>query len=157
MAQSQLFTMPSGATLAVTTASFADAWALTKASLKTVRGMELKPGDLDVDAKSLTKNPAAIGLLIDRVVDLATSPEVEAAFWRCAARALYIPVGSPPEFPGEHLDQKLFDHPEHSVSAREDYAKIVASVLEVNCKPFLVRALSGLFGPKASANPGDPK
>ena len=154
MAQSQLFTMPSGATLAVTTAPFADAWALTKASLRTVKGMDLKSGDLDLDFSELLKTPAALALIIDRIVDFATSPEVEAAFWKCASRALYIPAGSPPEFPGEKMDQRLFDHPEHANAAREDYAKILASVLEVNCKPFLVKALSGLMSPKAGTKPG---
>lgn len=152
--QNQLFKMPSGATLAVTVAPFADAWALMRASLKTLKGMGLKAEDLQQEGATLMDNPATLSLLLDRVVDFATSPDVEAALWRCAQRALYIPAGSPAEFPGEKVDQKLFDHPEHGSSAREDYAKLAYTLMEVNCKPFLAQVLSGLQKPKATSPDG---
>lgn len=147
--QSQLFTMPSGATLAVTVAPFKDAWGLMKASLKTLKGMDLKPEDLKMEMGTMLKNPAAISLIVDRVVDFATSPEVEISMWKCADRALYIPKDSPVEFPGTKVLPALFDDPTYGTSAREDFAKILSSILEVNCLPFLAQALSGLQKSKA--------
>lgn len=152
--QSQLFTMPSGAVLAVTVAPFQDAWALMKASLKTLKGMDLKSEDLKpADLLALKKGNLSLPLLmlaLDRVVDFATSPEVEAAMWKCAARSLYIPAGSDPAYPGTKVSLQLFDDPACGNSAREDWAKILTSLLEVNCKPFLATALSSLFPAKTA-------
>lgn len=154
--QSHKFEMPSGATLVITVAPFADAWALMRSSLKTLKGMDLKPSDLKLDINSLSGNTSAFSLIVDRVVDFATSPEVEAAIWKCAQRALYIPAGSDVAFPGTKVSPHLFDDPEYGNSAREDYSKIVTSLLEVNCKPFLVKALSGLLKPKAHSSEDQP-
>lgn len=154
--QSQLFKMPSGATLAVTVADFQDAWALMKASLKTLKGMGLKAEDLQQEGSTFMQNPAMVSVLLDRVVDFATSPDVESALWRCAQRALYIPAGSPVEFPGEKVDDKLFDHPDYADAARQDYAKVMYTLMEVNCKPFLAQVLSGLLKPKAAITPENP-
>lgn len=140
--------MPSGATLAITVAPFQDAWALMRASLKTLKGMDLKPEDLKRDMANLAGSPSALALILDRVVDFATSPEVESAIWKCAQRALYIPAGSDVAFPGMKVTAQLFDDVDHGNSAREDYARILTALLEVNCKPFLVRALSGFLKPK---------
>lgn len=145
--QSQSFEMPSGASLHITVAPFQDAWALMRASLKTLKGMNLKSEDLKQDMGALLGNPSALALILDRVVDFATSPDVESAIWKCANRALYIPAGSPVEFPGTKVCPNLFDDPEYGNMAREDYAKIVTSLLEVNCKPFLAKALSGFLKP----------
>lgn len=152
--QSQKFDMPSGAVLVITVAPFADAWALMRASLKTLKGMNLKPDDLKMEMSALAGNTSAFSLIVDRVVDFATSPEVEAAIWKCAQRALYIPLGSDIAFPGTKVSPSMFDDPEYGNTAREDYAKIVTSLLEVNCKPFLAKALSGLLKPKVSNSEG---
>lgn len=148
--QSYKFTMPSGAVLVVTMAPFADSMALMKASMRTLKGMELKPEDLKREMEDFLRSPGAISLMLDRVVEFATSPEVETAVWRCSQRALYIPLGSPVEFPGHRVGPALFDDPEHGHAARGDFAKIVTALLEVNCLPFLEKALSGLLRPKES-------
>lgn len=148
--QSQKFDLPSGAVLVVTVAPFADAWALMKASLKTLKGADITSADLQLGIEDIARTPSAAMLILNRVVDFATSPEVEAAVWKCAHRALYVPVNSDAAFPGTKVNPMLFDDPEYGNSAREDYARIVACVVEVNCKPFLVRALSGLLKPKVS-------
>ena len=155
--QAQIFDLPSGARLAMNVSPFVDAWALMKASLKTLKGASIKSEDLQASVSTLASNPSTFAFILDRLVEFATSPEVEQAIWKCARMSLYIPAGSPIEFPGMHVDTKLFDDQQYGNGAREDYAKIISCIMEVNCKPFLVRALSGLFGPKASANPGDPK
>lgn len=154
--QSQRFDLPSGAILVVTVAPFKDAWTLMKASLKTLKGMELKPEDLRRDMASLADSPSVISVFLDRIVEFATSPEVESALWQCAQRALYIPAGSLVEFPGEHVSANLFDDPKFGNTAREDYARIIAGIMEVNCKPFLVNALSGFLKQK-DKNPDDQK
>lgn len=155
--QSKIFELPSGATLSVTVAPFADAWALMKASLKTLKGMDLTAEDLKRDMATLLSTPSALALILDRIVDFATSSEVESAMWRCAQRSLYIPAGSDPAFPGTKVNQNLFDDPVHGNSAREDYTRILMAILEVNCKPFLAKALSGLLTPKATSFKGDPQ
>lgn len=139
--QAQLFDMPSGARLSVTVAPFQDAWALMRASLKTLQGTSIETKDLKTDLASVVANPAAFSFILDRLVGFATSPEVEAAIWRCATRALYIPAGSPVEFPGNKVSPALFDDAVCGNSAREDYAQIVISLMEANCKPFLAQAL----------------
>lgn len=159
--QSQKFTLPSGATLAVTVAPFMDSWALMKATLKTMKGMNLTPEDLKAEDLAQFKlgklSPAILMLALDRVVDFATSPEVEAAMWKCAQKALYIPVASPVEFPGIKVSPSvLFDDAEHGNTAREDFAKIQAILLEVNCRPFLAKALSGFLKAKATSPEGQP-
>lgn len=142
--QSKRFDLPSGAILVVNVAPFKDAWALMKASLKTLKGMNIDPEMLKKDIKALSQNPSVISVFLDRIVEFATSPEVESALWQCAHRALYIPPGSPVEFPGEHINPQMFDSLEFGNQAREDYARIVAGIMEVNCAPFLAQALSGL-------------
>lgn len=147
--QSQIFDLPSGAKLAVTVAPFRDAWSLMKASLSTLKGMELKGIDVKQKLSALVLNdPKAIELILDRVVDFATSPEVEAAMWKCAKKALYIPANSDPAYPGTEVNQNMFDEPSSGEKVREDYARIVFHLLEVNCKPFLAQALSSFTKPK---------
>lgn len=148
------FDLPSGAVLTVSVAPFADAWLLMKASLKSLKGMELKADDLKRDMNELLETPSALASIMDRVVEFATSNDVEAAIWKCAQRALYIPAGVPAEFPGMKLNPGLFDDQTYGEKAREDYARIVVAILEVNCKPFLVKALSGFTSPKAVATEG---
>ncbi len=152
LGQVHKFDLPSGAVLTLSVAPFADSWALMKASLKTLRGMEMKPEDLKRDMKDLMETPSAIASVLDRIVEFATSPEVEAAVWKCAARAMYIPANSDPEFPGMKVTHSLFDDVTHGEAAREDYAKIVVGIMEVNCLPFLARVLSG-FRKEKEKNP----
>lgn len=141
--QSQIFDMPSGARLAVTVAPFVDAWSLMKATLKTLKGFNLKPEDLKLDMTSLLKSTSGISMMLDRIVDFATAPDVEVAIWKCAQRSLYIPADSPIEFPGHPVNMKLLDDPSCGMAARGDYSKIVMALLEVNCAPFLANLLSG--------------
>lgn len=154
--QFKKFEMPSGATLVVTTAPFADAWALMRATLKTLKGTEVRAEDLKRDVGRLLESSSAFSSLVDRVVEFATSPEVEAAMWRCAQRALYIPLGSDIAFPGSKVEPGLFDDPVNGISAREDYARIVTGIMEVNCLPFLAKALSGSPSPKEKSSGDQP-
>lgn len=152
--QSQKFVMPSGAVLSVTTAPFADAWALTKATLKSLKGVALSREDLGRDFAALGDAATAVPAIFDRIISFVTSDEVEGAVFKCAARALYAPAGSPEDFPGLRVERGLFDDPKYGNQAREDYAQIIVRVLEVNCKPFLAKALSGLWAPARAAASG---
>lgn len=147
--QTKKFEMPSGATLVITIAPFTDAWALMKASLKALKGIQLTSDSLQQEATDIFRSPAGLSLILNHVVEFATSPEVEVGLWKCANRAMYIPAGSPLEFPGYKVEPGMFDDPVIGSTAREDYPKIVVSLMEVNCKPFLVKALSGLLSPSA--------
>lgn len=146
--QNKKFQLPSGATVMITVAPFQDAWGLTKATLKALKGMSFSQEELQRDFASFGEAASAIPAILDRIISFATSEEVEAAMFKCAVRALYIPANSPFEFPGMKVNPGLFDDTDHGAAAREDYAQIVARVLEVNCKPFLAKALSGLSGPR---------
>ncbi len=137
MSQSQTFPLPSGAALSVTVASFADSWKLTQAVLKALKGAGLTP-------EAIKGGGSAFGVIIDRVLEIATSPEVEAAMWKCAERALYKPAASDVAFPGEKLTRALFDTPGQEAAFRGDFPKIAMSLMEVNCQPFLAPALSVL-------------
>lgn len=151
--QSKRFTLPSGAQLAVTVAPFADAMALLKEALKTLRGMSLNREDLEKEVSDIMKSPKSVSLILERVISFATSDGVQAALFRCFERALYIPVNSPTDNPGLRVNQNLFDNPDYGSDAREDYAQMVVHVLEVNCAPFLAKALSGFLAkPKAQMN-----
>lgn len=150
--QAQIFELPSGAKLAVTVAPFVDAWSLMKATLKALKGMQLDSNALSADIAGFLTSPAGVSILIDRVAEFATSPEVEAALWQCATRALYIPAGSAHDFPGEPVNRKLLDSgPDCGITVRGDYSRIITALMEVNCKPFLAQVLSGLLKQKAKS------
>lgn len=157
--QSKRFTLPTGATLVVTTSSFQDAYGLTKAVLRTVKGVSISPTDLKRDFKSVGEAAMLIPAFLDKLISFATSDEVEACVFKCAQRALYIPAGSPEEVPGVKVDRALFDDAVLQDAAREDYAQIMLRIVEVNCKPFLAKALSGLLtaAPEAAAASSSPK
>lgn len=135
--------MPSGATLSVTVAPYVDASALTKAILKCLRGLELKPEMVKLDLASLAEKPEMIGMLLDKLLAVTTSDEVENAIFACAERASYRLQGG-----GDiKVNRDLFDDPKAGESARGDQYSIFMKVVEVNCKPFFKQAFSKLSTP----------
>jgi hypothetical protein len=155
--QSKRFGLPSGAALVVTVAPFRDAWALTKAALRSLKGgSPIASEALSKDFKSMGAAAAAVPGVLDRLISLATSEEVEALAFECAKSVLYIPPGSVPSFPGIRVDRDLFDDPVHGEAARGDLAMILMRIMEVNCKPFLARALSALSALKGGGKSDDP-
>ena len=143
--QSKMFDLPSGARLAVTVAPFQDAMALLKECLKTLKGASFSKEDLGLDMAQVAKSPLSVAGILDRVVAFATSDGVEAALFRCFERATWSPPGWPEGQAGLKVSKALFDNAEHGTVAREDYAQIAARVVEVNCAPFLAKALSGFL------------
>lgn len=132
----QDFDLPSGAKLHVSVSPFQDAKALTKALMKSVGGIQLAANPLDMD----------VSVIKDMLVSAGTSEEVEAALWKCMARATYNNVKVTPD---------LFDAVDLGDSARKDYFTICAKVIEVNCLPFFDQTLSTLktFLQKKSVSP----
>ena len=146
MKKAEIFKMPSGANLHVGMAEFAQSAALMQAVLKQLVGLKLNPADLQRDMQDIKDNPAGIMAVVDKALGLATSEDVRRAVFACATSVKYAPKAT------EHLvtlDAALFDDEEFGLQAREDYYTIMFRIAEVNCKPFLVKVLSGLLKPKA--------
>lgn len=150
MPKAEIFKMPSGANLHVGMAEFQKSSALMQAVLKQLVGMKLSPADLQRDISDLRGDPAGIMAVVDRAISLATSDDVKKAVFTCASTVKYSPKGNEALI---SVDESLFDDEEFGVQAREDYYTIMFRITEVNCKPFLVKVLSGLLKPK---NPGTP-
>jgi len=148
--QGNEFTLPSGATLLVSTASFASAKALHDAMCRELRGKGL--GDLDVAelGKAISSSDAAgLNWLADKAMSIVSSKEIEDAFFACAEKALYRHDGQ--ELSSLQVTRRMFDEPSVSEKAREDFYHIFLRVAEVNLKPF-IKALSSVL--KARADQG---
>src|SRR5882724_578984 len=131
------YVLPSGAKLVVSPAPFADASALLKAILKAVQGLKLGK-EIDIDPANpgaIFKDPSVFLAVIDKVLSVATSDEVETTLFKCFERSSYD---------GAKVTRALFDDPKLSEAAREDYFTMSAKVIEVNCKPFFKQTFSGL-------------
>lgn len=150
MKKAEIFKMPSGANLHVGMADFESASALMQAVLKQLIGLKLTPEDLQKDMSDLRGDPTAISAMLDKAISLATSGDVKKAVFSCATRSTYAPKANEAMLP---VDPSLFDDEEFGIQAREDYYMIMLKITEVNCKPFLVKVLSGLLKPKTAATP----
>lgn len=144
-AQSQKFTLPSGAELQVGVAGFLAASQLMSAVLLSLKGMALKPEDLKRDLEDIKANPAALGAVMDKLISVATSPEIRKAVFACASTAKYSPVAGKGAVA---VDEELFDDPEYGTQAREDFYPICWRIIEVNVKPFFAKAFSGFMKPR---------
>lgn len=150
------FDLPSGATLFVSVSSFAQAKTLQDALLVELRGK----GAGTLDAAAIQKALGAgfarkagidapegedddgLNALVDRILGIAASKDVEAAVFACAEKALYRPDGT--EASSVQVTRKLFDDEKYGDAAREDFYAICAKVAEVNIRPF-VKALSSML------------
>ncbi len=126
----QGFTLSTGAKLEVTESSFAEAYALEKALISSVKetnlsGLQVKKDVFDMD----------VDVLLKSVLVMATSPEVERCLFKCFERATYD---------GVKISRGLFDDPKIGLQIREDFHEICLKVAEVNCLPFLKRIFSVL-------------
>ncbi len=115
-----------GQELKITQSSFADAKALEKAIGRALKGngsISL-PGSLEDEA-----TPDTMSTIIDAVLSVAISDEVERALFKCAERAL---VGT------EKVDQDFFEKAEN----REHFYPIMIEIIKVNVAPFFKNLLS---------------
>jgi hypothetical protein len=125
----------------VTVCPFVDANALLKAILKAAKGISISPEEMktEINVQAVSDNPGLLGKIIDKVVGVAVSQEVEDALFKCFQRATYEDI---------RITRELFDDPKIGEKAREDYFKMCVNVISVNCQPFFKQAFSAL---KASA------
>lgn len=119
------FTTPSGATHHVSSASFAEAMALVKELLKTLKGVKIEGNIMDTDVTAMK----------DVLVNAASSDDVQLAAMKCLARSTYN---------GTKVTPELFDDPKVGDDARKDYYALCQNVIEVNALPFFGPALSAL-------------
>lgn len=117
------FILPTGSKLTVSEASFPAADALLKALMRCAKGIPLGTDILKMD----------VTVLKDALIQAATSPEVDQAFFKCAERAVYENMKVTPA---------LFDDPKLKDNARADYFLIQWYVIEVNCGPFFGKTFS---------------
>ena len=118
--------LPSGAVLNVTVAPFEDAKAFEAEVLKAVGGHS-----------ALADKELAVV-----VIAIAASAPVAAAFFKCAARAVYKVDGT--DETAHKVDKSLFDDPVIGDKARADYYDIFVKVAEANIKLFIQALFSKL-------------
>lgn len=134
--------LPSGAKLGVGPCPFGDAHRLVKAIMGSLKGADLPAEVAGVDTDDLgaaLKSPALLSTLMDRILTVATSDDVERAVMACMERCTYD---------GEKITRDLFDDPEVTEKIREDYYRICMEVVKANCAPFFRKAFSGLKVPQ---------
>ena len=123
------FTLKSGAALVITPSSFADANQLKKALMKSAKDLNISSSSVK-DIKKMD-----VSAILNPVLDMCTSDEVEIALFKCFSRALYA---------NQKVNQALFDDPKLAEQAREDYHEMCLKVIEVNCGPFFKQTFSML-------------
>jgi len=150
LSQGNEFSLPSGATLLVSMASFANAKALHDALCRELRGKGM--GDVDVIelSKALSsKDPNGLNWVADKIMGIVSSKEIESAFFACAEKALYRHDGQ--EASSAQVTKRMFDEPTIAEQARSDFYHVFMRVAEVNLRPF-IKALSSAL--KARADQG---
>lgn len=118
-------TLPSGAILEATLASFEEGNALMKAVVKEVESLKISLGDFNF--KNLSINSDMSDEMINTVKNYAarmiSSEEIESCLWKCIGRARYD---------NQKITKDLFEQSER----RGDYLIIMKEVLVFNLAPF---------------------
>ena len=158
MEQGKEYSLPSGSVLLVSRADFGDANRLKNEVLRAFKGQGV--GELDLaklkevfTSANPAKSAVLLNTLVDRVMTLASSDEVEAAIFKCATRSVYKAEGK-----DQNVTRKLFDDADIGERARGDYFVICARIIEVNVGPFFApifsafeaRTRNGVGAPKSS-------
>ena len=121
----QDFMLTSGARLHITSAKFSEASDLSKALLRSMKGVPLNDNLMKQDVTALK----------DMVIEAATSDDVERALHKCMERSTYNDI---------KLLPSTFDDPRLGDDFRKDYYEVAVYVVKVNCWPFFEKALSML-------------
>lgn len=127
--------LPSGATLHLGRPPFAAAGRLRNALARVAGQRPLSPEEMKAGLAELKANPSAGGLVLQRVLQVLASEEVEAATFACLEQATYEPQGHP----GVRIkvNAALFDHALFGDAARQDYYPICLKAGEAAVMPFL--------------------
>lgn len=146
------FNLASGASLQVSPAAFADAKALERTVLASLRGGNV--GTIDLGKLKAAKESGnlaeAVAPLLDLILGAGSSKDLEDALFACSATAAYTPAGQ--QAP-KRVTPGLFDE---VLEARADYYQIMARVAEVNLGPFFQAIFSLSSGPRKEP-PASPK
>ena len=135
-----------GMELKITPASFSDAMALQKAIGRALKGTKFTMPTMVKDAKGdidLGKSDIDLVGVIDLVLGVAVSDEVQACLFACSARAL---LGQ------DKIDADFFEKVEH----RELYYPIMVEIIKVNVGPFF-KGLASKFGALVGTSASSPK
>lgn len=143
MENGQEFSLPSGAKLYVGIASFAHAKALHDAVMSELRGKGVASLDVvEIQQAISGKSQEGLNVIVDKMLAIAASKEIESAIFACADSALYMVDGS--QESSVKVSRAIFDDPKTRDSARDDFYQISAKVAEVNLRPFF-KALFSMF------------
>jgi len=124
-----------GKELKITLSSFSDARALEKSIERALKGTRFEIPSITTGADGkidMEKTDVDLPGIIDMVLGVATSDEVENALFVCAQRAL---VGT------DKVDRDFFEKAEN----REHFYPIMVEIIKVNVGPFF-KALGSKFG-----------
>lgn len=124
-----------GKDLIVTPASLAEAFRLQKAVSDALRknGIDLSGVDMEGEKGPEIKEDK-IGGIVELILSVATSPDVQASLFQCSERAVFGPEKT-------KVDFDFFE----DVNNRPYYYPIMAYVIKENIGPFFKR-LGSLFG-----------
>lgn len=143
--------LPSGATLHLGRPSFAAAGRLRNALARAAGQRPISPDEMKAGFDTLKENPSAGGALVQRLLNVLASEDVEAAVFACLEQATYEPKDSQ----GARLkvNAELFDHEQFGDDARVDYYPICLKAGEAAVKPFLGALLSAYSAYLTKATP----
>lgn len=124
------FTTVGGAKVVITESGFLQANALKKSLLPALKNLK----EFNTEKISDLKNQD-ISILLNPLVDICISDEVESRIFDCLNRGTYN---------GVRIDRALFDDPELGEIARKDYHEICVAAIKVNVLPFFAQTFSWL-------------
>lgn len=127
--------LPSGAVLHLGRPPFAAASRLRNALARAAGSKPLTPEEMKLGLADLKMDPSAGGALLQRLLQVVASEDVEAALFACLVQATYEPAGAT----GLRLkiNHDLLDHAAFGDGARSDLYPIFWKAGEAAIKPFL--------------------
>lgn len=131
----QKHVLPSGATLHLGRPPFAAAGRLRNALARAAGQRPLTPEEMKLGMETLRSNPSAGGALVQRLLNVLSSEDVESAVFACLEQATY----EPKDVVNARIkvNPELFDHAQFGDAARIDMYPIFLKAGEAAVKPFL--------------------
>lgn len=137
------YALPSGATLHLGRPEFGACGRLKRAIAKTVGASPFSVEEMKTSLKDLKGDPSKGGALLQRLMALISSEEVEAAVFECLKGSTWQPKGA--DAARIKVDPELFNDERFADAARADYYAICYRAAEAAVLPFLAPLVS-LFG-----------
>lgn len=137
--QSTAHALPSGATLHLGRPEYAAAARLRNALARALGGAPFSPAEMKTTLDGLTREPSAAGALLQRLLSVVASNDVEAALFDVLRAGIYQPKGSNNQL---KVNVALLDDPTFGDEARVDLYPIFYRAAEVALRPFLAVPVS---------------